>query len=252
MDHPDHVAPLSRAAQQAGTTIGVLVDVDLGMKRTGVANPEAAVELARRISTSPGLRFDGLMGYEGHTLMIADPAEKRTSIGTAINTLLGTRDLVESAGLNCRIISAGGSGSYQLTADIAGITEIQAGGGIFACQYYTQACHVTGHRPAISVLATVVSRPYPDRAILDAGQKAISQYKASPVLRDYPNCPVIALSAEHATVALDSKTNLEIGEKVHIVPGYSDFTFVLHDRVLGIREGRVEAVWELLSRGRLQ
>jgi D-serine deaminase-like pyridoxal phosphate-dependent protein len=252
VDHPRHVAPLARAGQETGTTIGVLVDVDLGMKRTGVANPEAAIELAQLVSVSPGLRFDGLMGYEGHTLMIPDPAEKRATIATAIDMLLNTRDRVEAAGLKCRIISAGGSGSYQLTADIAGITEIQAGGGIFACQYYTQACHVTGHRAAISVLATVVSRPYPDRATLDTGQKAVSQFKASPVLRDYPNCPFISLSAEHATVALDAKTNLEIGEKVHIVPGYSDFTFVLHDRALGVRGGRVEAVWDLWNRGRLQ
>ena len=136
-----------------------LVDVDLGMKRTGVSTPEAAVELARLVSASSGLRFDGLMGYEGHTLMIADPAEKRAASPRRIGRLLGARDLVEAAGLPCRIISAGGSGSYQFTADISGITEIQAGGGIFACQYYTQACHVTGHRPAISVLATVVSRP---------------------------------------------------------------------------------------------
>ena len=252
VDHRDHLAPLSQAANDAGTTIGVLVDVDLGMKRTGVATPEAAVELARLISSTSGLRFDGLMGYEGHTLMIDDPAEKRASIATAIARLLKTRDLVEAAGFPCRIISAGGSGSYQLTADIAGVTEVQAGGGIFACRYYTEACHVTGHLPAISVLATVVSRPYPDRATLDAGQKAISQYKASPVLRDYPDCPVVGLSAEHTTIALDTKTNLEIGEKVHIVPGYSDFTFVLHDRVLGTRGGRVEAVWDLLGRGRLQ
>jgi D-serine deaminase-like pyridoxal phosphate-dependent protein len=222
------------------------------MKRTGVATPEAAVDLARRVSASPALRFDGLMGYEGHTLMIPDPAEKRAAIATAINTLLRARDLVEAAGLKCRIISAGGSGSYQLTADIAGITEVQAGGGIFACQYYTQACHVTGHRTAISVLATVISRPYPDRATLDTGQKAVSQHKASPILRDYPDSPIVGLSAEHATVAVGTKTNLEIGEKVHIVPGYSDFTFVLHDRVLGVREGRVEAVWDLLGRGRLQ
>ena len=252
VDHHEHVAPLGQAAREAGTTIGVLVDVDLGMKRTGVATPAAAVELARLVSSTSGLRFDGLMGYEGHTLMIPDPAEKRTSVAAAIGRLLRARDLVEADGLKCRIISAGGSGSYQLTADIAGITELQAGGGIFACQYYTQACHVSGHRPAIFVLATVVSRSYPDRAILDIGQKSVSQHKSPPVLRDFPDCRVVGLSAEHATIALDGTTNLEIGEKVHIVPGYSDFTFVLHDRVLGIRGGRVEAVWDLLGRGRLQ
>jgi D-serine deaminase-like pyridoxal phosphate-dependent protein len=252
IDHRDHVAPLGQAATKAGTTIGILVDVDLGMMRTGVATAEAAAALARLVSTTPGLRFDGLMGYEGHTLMIDEPAEKRAAVTAAIGKLLRTRDLVEDDGMKCRIISAGGSGSYQLTADIAGITEVQAGGGIFACQYYTQSCHVTGHQPALSVLATVVSRPYPDRAILDIGQKSVSQHKSLPVLRDFPGCQVVGLSAEHATIALEPKIDLKIGEKVHVIPGYSDFTFVLHDRVLGVRAGCVEAVWELLGRGRLQ
>ena len=110
----------------------------------------------------------------------------------------------------------------------------------------------TGHHPAVSVLATVVSRPAPDRAILDVGQKSVSQHKASPVIRNYPDCHIAGLSAEHATVTLGPETDLQIGEKVHVVPGYSDFTFVLHDRVLGLRRGRVEAVWELLGRGCLQ
>jgi D-serine deaminase-like pyridoxal phosphate-dependent protein len=192
------------------------------------------------------------MGYEGHTLMIADPDAKRDAIGLAMGKLLQTRGLVEAAGHPCRIISAGGSGSYQYTADIAGITEIQAGGGIFACQYYTKMCQVKRHQPALSVLATVVSRPARDRAILDAGQKAISQYQTPPILRDYPNCRVEKLSAEHATIAVDSQNDLPIGEKVHVIPGYSDFTFVLHDRVLGWRHGHVEAVWALLGRGCLQ
>ena len=122
----------------------MLVDVDLGMNRTGVAGPEAAVALCRQVSTTSGLRLDGLMGYEGHTLMIPDPAEKREAVAAAIARLLDARDQVQADGMKCRIISAGGSGSYQYTADIPGITEIQAGGGIFACQYYTQVCQVDG------------------------------------------------------------------------------------------------------------
>lgn len=153
--------------------------------------------------------------------------------------------------MKCRIISAGGSGSYQYTADIPGITEIQAGGGIFACQYYTRVCQVVGHQPALTVLATVVSRPAADRAILDIGQKSISQYQGPPVVVAYPECRVAGLSAEHATIAVQGP-GLQIGEKVHVIPGYSDFTFVLHDRVLGCRRGRVEAVWDLQARGRLQ
>ena len=252
VDHADHVGPLGRAAVASDVTIGVLVDVDVGMKRTGVATAEAAVELSRHVSTTSGLRFDGLMGYEGHTLLIPDRDEKRTAVAAAIDRLLRTRDAVESAGLGCRIISAGGSGSYQYTADIAGVTEVQAGGGIFACQYYTQLCQVTGHVPALTVLASVVSRPAPDRAILDIGQKSVSQYRTPPVLRDYPNCQLTGLSAEHATISVETGTELRIGEKVHVIPGYSDFTFVLHDRVLGHRKGRVQAAWDLLGRGRLQ
>ena len=147
VDHSDHVTELSGAAQAAGSPIGVLVDVDIGMKRTGVATAQEAVRLCRQVSAAPGLRFDGLMGYEGHTLMIAEPAEKRAAVEVAIGKLLATRDHVEAAGHPCRIVSAGGSGSYQYTANIAGITEIQAGGGIFACQYYTRMCQVQGHRP---------------------------------------------------------------------------------------------------------
>jgi D-serine deaminase-like pyridoxal phosphate-dependent protein len=252
VDHSDHVAPLGEAARTAGVTIGVLVDVDIGMKRTGVASAEAATLLSRQVSATSGLRFDGLMGYEGHTLLIPDPAEKRAAVAKALARLLEARDRVEADGMKCRIISAGGSGSYQYTAEIPGITEIQAGGGIFACQYYTKICQVIGHQPALTVLATVVSRPAVDRAILDIGQKSISQYQSPPVLVGYSNCRVTGLSAEHATIAIESAGGLQIGEKVHVIPGYSDFTFVLHDRVLGFRKERVSSVWDLLGRGRLQ
>ena len=252
VDHTDHIEPLARGAREAGVTIGVLVDIDLGMKRCGVDSPESALRLARQVAAADGLRFDGLMGYEGHTLMIDDPTTKRTAIHEAIGRLLHARDVVEASGLPCRIISAGGTGSYQVTAEIPGLTEIQAGGGIFACNYYTQVCHVAGHVPALHVLATVVSRPAPDRAVLDIGRKAISDYRTPPVLRDFPDCPVVGLSAEHATVDIGPEISLKIGDRVSVTPGYSDFTFVLHDRVLGHRSGRVESAWDLLGRGMLQ
>ena len=252
VDHADHLAPLSAAATRHGVTIGVLVDIDLGMKRCGVATPAAAVALGRLVSATPGLRFEGLMGYEGHTLMIADPAAKQAAIGEAIGRLLEARGAVEDSGLPCRIISAGGTGSYQYTADIPGLTEIQAGGGIFACNYYTQVCHVVGHTPALTLLATVVSRPAADRAILDIGRKSVSDYRTPPTLPKHPGCSVIGLSAEHATVEVAPGADLKIGDRLSVIPGYSDFTFVLHNRVLGHRGGRVETTWDLLGRGMLQ
>src|SRR5262249_747608 len=102
------------------------------------------------------------------------------------------------------------------------------------------------------VLATVVSRPAADRAILDIGIKSVSEHRTPPVLKDHPDCHVIGLSAEHAKVAVGPGESLKIGEKVEVIPGYSDFTFVLHDRVLGQRGGRVETAWDILGRGKLQ
>src|SRR5436305_337035 len=96
VDHPDHVAPLGQAASASGVEIGVLVDVDLGMKRCGVATPAAAASLAARVAETPGLRFDGVMGYEGHTLLIADPDAKRAAIAGAIGRLIAARDAVEA------------------------------------------------------------------------------------------------------------------------------------------------------------
>jgi D-serine deaminase-like pyridoxal phosphate-dependent protein len=252
VDSPAQLPALSAAAREAGVGIGLLVDVNLGMDRTGVATPEAAVAMARAILAAPGLRFDGLMGYEGHTLLIADPDTKREAIRLAIGRLREAVRAVEGAGFACPIVSAGGTGSYQITADEPDVTELQAGGGVFACRYYTELCGVVGHRPALSVLASVVSRPAPERIILDVGQKSVSGYRTMPVVPSYPGSEVRGLSAEHATVAIPPGTAAAIGDRVRVVPGYSDLTFVLHDRVIAHRGARVEAAWPLLGRGQLQ
>ncbi|WZO96686.1 DSD1 family PLP-dependent enzyme [Isosphaeraceae bacterium EP7] len=252
VDHIDQVGPISRAAIEAGTTVGLLVDVDLGMGRTGVTSPEAAVKLARQVADAPGLRFDGVMGYEGHTVPMPDVVEKQAAIVAAIGRLNLAREAVNAAGLPTRIVSAGGTGSYQVTADLPGTTELQAGGGIFYCNYYSKVCQVVEHSPALTVLTTVVSRPRPGRAILDAGLKSMSEHRTPPTVKGHPDYRVVGLSAEHATVDLPEGADPRIGEFLELIPGYSDLTFVLHDRVLAHRRGRVEASWPIAGRGMLQ
>src|SRR5262249_17939657 len=159
VDHRAHVAPLGQAAVEAGVSIGVLVDVDIGMGRCGVASAPKGLSFARCVAGTRGLPFDRIMGYEGHTRPPAHPFDKREAIRNAIGRLTEGRVRLEEAGLACRIVSAGGSGSYQITSQLPGVTELQAGGGIFACRYYTEFCRVEGHQPAITVRATVVSTP---------------------------------------------------------------------------------------------
>lgn len=252
VDDPRQVALLAEAARRQDVTIGLLVDVDIGLGRCGVRSVEAAVSLARLVHQTEGLRLDGIMGYEGQAMTIADPAEKQRVVTEAIAALAAARDAIQAAGLPCPIVSAGGSGTYQLTADLPGPTELQAGGGIFACRYYTERCGVQGHRPALTVQARVVSCPEPGRAILDAGKKTLSDHLILPSLPGFPDCEVVNLVAEHLTVTGPPGALPAFGQLVQVIPGYSDLTFVLHDRVVGHRHGVVEAEWPLWGRGKLE
>ena len=253
VDHPDHVVELSRAAEAAGVTIGVLVDVDLGMKRTGVPTERRCGHARPAGFGQPRFavrRLDGLRGpyphdrrpgrkARGHQRRRSPSCSRLATWWKPLATLAGS-SRPAALGRTSTPPTSPGSPRFRPAAESSRASTTRR------CARSRAIC------PHLSVLATVVSRPARDRAILDIGQKSISQHQTPPILRDYPNCRVTGLSAEHATIAVDSQNDLPIGEKVHVIPGYSDFTFVLHDRVLGLRHGRVEAVWELLGRGKLQ
>jgi D-serine deaminase-like pyridoxal phosphate-dependent protein len=296
VDHPDQLSALSDAAWKIGVTIGLLVDLDIGLGRTGVPDVDQAAQLAVRVAESRGLRFDGLMGYEGHAITMADQDAKREAVEKSYAKLRDGIEAVANAGLPCPIVSTGGSGTYPIAATLAGPTELQAGGGIFGCRYYTDLCNLEGIKPALQVLTTVVSRPADDRAVLDAGRKAISNYLSEPSVfnGDFslarPDLQVTSLSAEHATIRILPSSDFynttseelamvprerwdvlfshpeapRIGDRLRLIPGYSDLTFVLHDEVIAFREIAhmkddevwedevVEAIWSILGRGCLQ
>ena len=165
---------MNRAMSAAGLTLRVLIETDIGMERVGVAPGEATWQLAQRIRSLPGLRLAGIMGYEGHLLRIAQPEEKASRIREALGRLVQTRDLLESHGIACPIVSCGGTGSFSCAVKQAGITELQAGGGIFMDAFYRHSCQVTQWNYALSVLTTIVSRPAPERAVIDAGRKTMN------------------------------------------------------------------------------
>ncbi len=252
VDHADNVRALDRAARAADKRLRVVVEVDIGMHRAGVQPGAAAVALAEQVAACPGLRFAGLMGWEGQAVAIADPTAKQREIERAVGLLTSTAERCRAAGLPVDIVSCGGTGTYQFTARLPGITELQAGGGIFCDIYYHDVMHVD-HEYALTILATVTSRPTPTRIICDAGKKSMSCDAAMP--RPLIEAPVarMALSAEHATIELAEGTSaLQVGDKIEFVVGYSDTTTMLHDELYAVRDGRVEAAWPILGRGKLQ
>jgi D-serine deaminase-like pyridoxal phosphate-dependent protein len=251
-DNVDNVRQLDRAASARGARLRVVVEVDIGMHRAGVAPGEATVDLARTIAACPALRFAGVFGWEGQTVRIADPETKQQAIRQSVGLLTDTAERCRAAGLPVDIVSCGGTGTYQLTARLPGITELQAGGGIFCDVYYHDAMHVD-HEYALTVLASVTSRPVPTRIICDAGKKTMSSDAAMPRPLIAPPVTSMGLSAEHTAIELaEPDTTLAVGDKIEFIVGYSDTTTMLHDEIYGVRNGQVEEIWPILGRGKLR
>jgi D-serine deaminase-like pyridoxal phosphate-dependent protein len=250
VDNPAHVAELGAAFRGSGRRLGVLVEVDIGMGRAGVAPGWPVIELAGLVAAEPGLAFRGVMGWESHAVTIAAPEEKAAAVAAAIRLLTDSAEQCRQAGLPVEVVSCGGTGTFPYCTEQPGVTEIQAGGGIFSDNHYRQNYHFD-FPFALTVLATVTSRPAPDRVILDAGKKSMSSDAAVPSPIGLGPVRAVRLSAEHATVELEAPSDSpHIGDKVEFVVGYSDTTVHLHDEIVGVRGGNVEAVWRIAARGR--
>ena len=252
IDDAYHVDSLSAAAVAAGVEVRVLVEIEVGMQRCGVAPGEPALELAKRAAAAPGVIFAGVMGYEGHAMIMPDD-EKRTACEKASRTLKESRELIEQAGLPVGIVSTGGTGTLAFTPSHAGITEIQAGGGVLLDSFYPTGMNVKGLENALTILTTVVSRPEPERAYVDSGKKTTNGEYHLPTVLDREGVRLHTMSAETGYLELEGAgVPLKIGEKLELISGYSDLTVCLHDVIYGTRDDRVEAAWDIQGRGKLQ
>ncbi len=246
VDDPDNIEQISQAARAAGSTIGVLVEVDVGMGRCGVAPGEPALALARQIQSSPGLRFVGLQGYDGHLQMVPDVAERRAGAVAALEKLVATRRLIEQAGIPVEVVTGAGTGTWEFVSSYPGVTEIQPGSFVLMdCAYHTV-------RPefgcALSIRAAVISRR-PGQYVLDAGSKAISRDFGTPVIKDHPADRVLKLSEEHALVASDD-ASVRVGDRRDVIPAHCCATMNLHRNCVAVRKGRIEALWPIEASGR--
>jgi D-serine deaminase-like pyridoxal phosphate-dependent protein len=251
VDDAGNVAALGAAAVAAGVRLRVLIEVDIGMHRAGVLPGAPVVALARRIAATDGLAFAGVMGWEAQAVAIADPAEKESTVRTAIAALVASARDCAVAGLPCGIVSCGGTGTIKYTMHQPGVTEIQAGGGMLSDMRYTTSMGAD-LPPALTILASVTSRPTPTRIVCDAGRKTMSADGINPKPLGIGPVARIGFSAEHATIELEAPAERPaIGETIAFVAGYGDTTVHLHDVLYGVRRGVVESEWPVLARGKL-
>ena len=252
VDSVENVMELGVAASARGRRLKVVVEVNIGMNRAGVAPGTAAAALAGVISAQAGLQFIGLMGWESHTVTIADPVEKECLIVEAIGQLVASAVACRSAGFPVEIVSCGGTGTFPTCARQHGITEVQVGGGILSDMHYRNHYHVD-FPCALSLLATVTSRPTATRIVLDAGKKAMSSDAAMPQPIALHQVRNLRLSAEHTTIELaEPSVAPRIGERLELLVGYGDTTVHLHEEIVGLRNGRIEAVWPVIARGKIK
>jgi D-serine deaminase-like pyridoxal phosphate-dependent protein len=237
---------LSRACREHGCTLGVLVEVDIGMGRCGVEPGEPALTLARLIQGSPGLKFVGLQGYDGHLQMLPDPDERRARAGQGLHRLAETRGLIEQAGLRVQVVTGAGTGTLQYAVASGVLTEVQPGSFLLMdCAYHAVQPEF---RCSLSILATVVSRR-PGWYVLDAGSKAISRDFGTPVIKGRPADRIVKLAEEHARVD-SSEEDVKVGDRREVLPAHCCATMNLHRQCIALRGGIVEAVWPIEASGR--
>jgi 3-hydroxy-D-aspartate aldolase len=253
VDDVANVAALGVAARAADARINVLVEIDVGANRCGVAPGEAAAALAQRIADQTGLRFAGLHAYQGSAQHLRTPDARRAAVLRAIAWARDTKRLIEQRGLACTTVTGAGTGTYALERDSGLYTELQPGSYVFMDADYGRNTIAGGDAvfaQSLYVWTTVMSHPTSDRAVVDAGLKAFAVDSGLPVIARCDGVAVVKASDEHAVLAIDSRSaGVHLGDKLRLIPGHCDPTVNLHDWIVGVRDGTVECVWPVSARG---
>lgn len=252
IDSFDVAQRTAAAAREVGSEVGFLIDVNIGMDRCGVDPGLPALELAVRCAELPGLRFEGVMGYEGQIVMLPR-AEKEVAGREALGKLVDAAERCEGAGLPVRIVSAGGTGCWDITASHPGVTELQCGTYALMDLLFHEGAGSRDFRYACTVLGTVVSRPAADRAIVDVGKKGLHPSFGTSLAVDYPEAELLALHSEHGVLRVEGEARaLQVGDTMRFVPSYLEGTINLYDRAFAVRDGCAVEEWAVTGRGRSQ
>jgi len=246
---------LAEAASSAGVEVAVLVDLDVGTHRTGIAPGAPALALARRIDRLPGLRFCGLQAYAGHLMHVPGHEQRRTSSHRALADAVETRRLLEADGLPVRILTGGGTGTWDIDSEVEAMTDLQVGSYLFMDVQYLRIGDRLGDRfaafrPALTLLVTAISQPVPQLITVDAGFKAFASEEAAPTARNVDGVVYHFAGDEHGILELKAPSRpVRLGDKLEFLTPHCDPTVNLHDVYHVVRDGVVEELWPIAARG---
>jgi D-serine deaminase-like pyridoxal phosphate-dependent protein len=244
VDEPANAAAHSAAAVAAGSTIGIMVEVDTGMDRCGVDTAQECLALARQVMELPGLRFEGITGYEGHCSLTPDSDLRHQRQREAMTFFTGVAGLLEEQGIPCKIRSAGGIATWRWTAGYPGMTEIQAGTYVVMDNFHGKM--VPGFEHSLTIQATVISRQS-GKVIVDAGNKSVADPADVTIVgHDHE---VFRFDEEHGIFSAPRGSPLAVGDAVALIPGYSPSTVNWYDAYHVVQDGVVADIWPIIPRG---
>jgi D-serine deaminase-like pyridoxal phosphate-dependent protein len=247
IDDLTQATEIAQAASSARVTVGVLIEIDVGMGRCGLPPGRPALELVRQIEQMPGIQFNGLQAYEGHAVYTNDFHRRAELTRLAFHEALYTRELIENDGIPVANLSGGSSSTYQIAAQIEGVTEIQAGTYVTMDWRYAELS--PEFEVALSVMARVISKRQ-GAAVLDVGTKGLGCEFGPPKIKDCPQAelpPVLA--EEHAIVR--RSPNWRLGDPVQVIPSHACTTCNLYRHLHVHEDGRVVDVWPIEGSGKL-
>ena len=243
--------PISAAAMRRGLRLPVLIKIDVGLERTGVLYGKPALDLARKIKDMPGLELAGIYTHEGHVYGATSPENLRDlALGSGKQMVL-TANMLRESGIEVGVVSVGATPSARITCTIPGITESRPGTYIFNDHMQIKLGSAKEENCAMTILATIISVPGRDRAVIDAGTKSFGSdksaaYGAYGLVKDMSDVILERAYEEHGVLKFDSsKRKFKVGDKLEIIPNHVCPAVNLFDELIGVRNDRVETTGRL-------
>lgn len=256
VDGPGNIDPLQAAAERHDSVVTAVLEIDLGYGRTGVEPGDDAVEMAQYIKEAQNLEFGGVMCFEAHVKAESDSrSDLEEKCKSAMDEVAESVKSIEEAGVNVPEVKVGGTATSKFSGKHSVVTEINPGMYLFndTGELSIRSFELDKSDCALSVLSTVISKPSPDRAVVDAGSKSISlDVDRMPIPKHRDDLSYVRASEEHGWLSLEDDTDVEVGDQIEFIIPHVCTTVNLHDIIVGHRNRCIETIWEVQGRGKVR
>jgi D-serine deaminase-like pyridoxal phosphate-dependent protein len=260
VDQEQNVRDFDDAARASGVKLPVLIDLNVGSDRTGIAMGKPALDLADAIRRSSSLAFQGLQAYAGHLQHVRGFEYRRQASETTMGRAAEIKRTLEKAGFDVPVLTGGGTGTYNIDSEVEGVTDVQVGSYLFMDVNYRNIGGKNGpiyddFRPSLLVLATAISQPATGRITIDAGYKAFATDQEPPDPLSLPGVSYRWAGDEHGVLEFRDPrgpSEVKLGDKVLLIASHCDPTVNLYDHYYPFRNERVEEMWPISARGHSQ